>query len=67
MGDGECCDRCGGRIVMVWWCGDRDNGALWRKIYEQATGQRRGDATLGRSVRSVLTTQAVNLVSPCVG
>jgi hypothetical protein len=44
--DGERCDCCGRSYLTVWWCGDRDNGALWAQVYEKATGQQRGEAGL---------------------
>lgn len=43
---GERCQCCGCSYLTVWWAGDRDNGALWSQVYEQATGQQRDEAGL---------------------
>lgn len=45
--DGERCHCCGCQYRTVWWCGDRDSGELWARVYEQATGrQQLGEAGL---------------------
>lgn len=31
----ELCDKCGGRVVMVWWC---DSKELWERV----TGEKNG-------------------------